>query len=122
MSTKTSEREQRPPSRSPLRRAGSRPPKDYDFFKVVQDYLERAAKAINLRAVAATKILTQGRRTMSINPVRWTTARCGTFKGIPMAWPSNNLLGTWSRGREAPADPKRHASDDVKALAAMMTW
>ena len=44
--------------------------KEYDFFKVVQDYLDRASKTINLESYVRT-ILSQPKNELIINfPVR----------------------------------------------------
>jgi glutamate dehydrogenase (NAD(P)+) len=92
-------------------------PKDYDFFKVVQDYLERAAKAINLEPFVKT-ILTQPKNEIIINfPVKMDSGEVRLFKGYRVQ--HNNLLGPFKGGM------RFHPSvtlDDVKALAAMMTW
>jgi glutamate dehydrogenase (NAD(P)+) len=91
--------------------------KDYDFFKVVQDYLERAAKAINLEPFVKT-ILTQPKNELIINfPVKMDSGEVRLFKGYRVQ--HNNLLGPFKGGM------RFHPSvtlDDVKALAAMMTW
>ncbi len=115
MSTKTSESSASIPAPTPSGRIPTA--KDYDFFKVVQDYLERAAKAINLEPFVRT-ILTQPKNEIIINfPVKMDNGEVRLFKGYRVQ--HNNLLGPFKGGM------RFHPSvtlDDVKALAAMMTW
>jgi glutamate dehydrogenase/leucine dehydrogenase len=91
--------------------------KEYDFFKVVQDYLDRASKTINLESYVRT-ILSQPKNEIIINfPVRMDSGEVRLFKGYRVQ--HNNLLGPFKGGM------RFHPSvtlDDVKALAAMMTW
>jgi glutamate dehydrogenase (NAD(P)+) len=91
--------------------------KEYDFFKVVQDYLDRAAKTINLQEFVRT-ILSQPKNELIINfPVKMDNGEVRLFKGYRVQ--HNNLLGPFKGGM------RFHPSvtlDDVKALAAMMTW
>src|ERR1700744_2237883 len=91
--------------------------KEYDFFKVVQDYLDRAAKAIDL-ADFVRQILSQPKNEIIINfPVKMDNGEVRLFKGYRVQ--HNNLLGPFKGGM------RYHPSvtlDDVKALAAMMTW
>jgi glutamate dehydrogenase (NAD(P)+) len=101
-----------PVSRSSLPREGA-----YDFFKTVQDYLDRAAKITNLEAYVRT-ILSQPKNEIIVNfPVRMDSGEVRLFKGYRVQ--HNNLLGPFKGGI------RFHPSvglDDVKALAAMMTW
>jgi len=91
--------------------------KEYDFFKVVQDYLDKAARAINIQEYVRT-ILSQPKNELIINfPVRMDSGEVRVFKGYRVQ--HNNLLGPFKGGM------RFHPSvtlDDVKALAAMMTW
>ena len=91
--------------------------KDYDFFKVVQDYLDRAAKATDLQEFVRT-ILSQPKNELIINfPVKMDSGEVRLFKGYRVQ--HNNLLGPFKGGM------RYHPSvtlDDVKALSAMMTW
>src|SRR6201995_2485209 len=91
--------------------------KEYDFFKVVQDYLDRAAKPIAL-ADFVRAILSQPKNEIIINfPVKMDNGDVRLFKGYRVQ--HNNLLGPFKGGmRYHP----QVALDDVKALAAMMTW
>jgi glutamate dehydrogenase (NAD(P)+) len=92
-------------------------PKEYDFFKVVQDYLEIAAKVINLEPYVGT-ILSQPKNELIVNfPVKMDNGDVRLFKGYRVQ--HNNLLGPFKGGlRFHP----QVSLDDVKALAAMMTW
>lgn len=89
----------------------------YDFFKVVQGYLEEASKAIDLQDYIQT-ILSQPKNEIIINfPVKMDDGKIRLFKGYRVQ--HNNLLGPYKGGI------RYHESvslDDVKALAAMMTW
>jgi glutamate dehydrogenase (NAD(P)+) len=91
--------------------------KEYDFFKVIQDYLDRAAKTISLEPYVRT-ILSQPKNELIVNfPVRMDNGEVRLFKGYRVQ--HNNLLGPFKGGM------RFHPTvtlDDVKALAAMMTW
>ncbi len=97
--------------------APARVHKEYDFFKVVQEYLDRAAKVIKLEPFVQT-ILSQPKNELIINfPVKMDNGEVRLFKGYRVQ--HNNLLGPFKGGM------RYHPSvtlDDVKALAAMMTW
>jgi glutamate dehydrogenase (NAD(P)+) len=91
--------------------------KEYDFFKVVQDYLDRAATVINLEPYVKT-ILSQPKNEIIINfPVRMDSGEVRLFKGYRVQ--HNNLLGPFKGGIRYHANV---TLDDVKALASMMTW
>ena len=102
---------------APSSRSSLNPLKEYDFFKVVQDYLEKASKVISLEPFVAT-ILSQPKNELIVNfPVRMDTGEVRLFKGYRVQ--HNNLLGPFKGGM------RFHPTvtlDDVKALAAMMTW
>ena len=102
-----------PPSRSSLLPTG----KEYDFYKVVQDYLERAGKVAKIEPYVQT-ILSQPKNELIINfPVRMDSGEVRLFKGYRVQ--HNNILGPFKGGiRFHP----QVSLDDVKALAAMMTW
>src|SRR6516225_10385366 len=91
--------------------------KEYDFFKVVQDYLERAAKIAKIEPYVQT-ILSQPKNELIVNfPVRMDNGEVRLFKGYRVQ--HNNLMGPFKGGM------RFHPTvtlDDVKALAAMMTW
>jgi glutamate dehydrogenase (NAD(P)+) len=91
--------------------------KEYDFYKVVQDYLERAGKVAKIEPYVQT-ILSQPKNELIINfPVRMDSGEVRLFKGYRVQ--HNNILGPFKGGiRFHP----QVSLDDVKALAAMMTW
>ncbi len=91
--------------------------REYDFYKVVQDYLERAAKIAKIEPYVQT-ILSQPKNELIVNfPVRMDSGEVRLFKGYRVQ--HNNLIGPFKGGmRYHP----QVALDDVKALAAMMTW
>jgi glutamate dehydrogenase (NAD(P)+) len=90
---------------------------EYDFFRVVQQYLDTAAKVINLAPHVAT-ILSQPKNEIIVNfPVRMDNGEIRLFKGYRVQ--HNNILGPFKGGiRYAPMV----TLDEVKALATMMTW
>jgi glutamate dehydrogenase (NAD(P)+) len=91
--------------------------KEYDFFKVIQDYLDRAAVAANLESYVKT-ILSQPKNELIINfPVRMDNGEVRLFKGYRVQ--HNNLLGPFKGGMRYHPNV---TLDDVKALASMMTW
>ena len=99
-----------PPSRSNV--SG----KEYDFYKVVQDYLERAAKVAKIESYVET-ILSQPKNEIIVNfPVRMDSGDVRLFKGYRVQ--HNNLLGPFKGGMRFHPQV---SLDDVKALAAM-TW
>src|SRR5262249_57285469 len=70
--------------------------KGYDFFKVIQDYLDRASKLINLEPFVAT-ILSQPKNELIVNfPVRMDNGEVRLFKGYRVQ--HNNLLGPFKAG------------------------
>src|ERR1700677_2621776 len=96
--------------------AGKAPPK-YDFFKVVQGYLEEAAKVAEIPEYIAT-ILSQPKNEIIVNfPVKMDDGSIRLFKGYRIQ--HNNLLGPFKGGIRYH---KSVSLDDLKALAAMMTW
>src|SRR3954469_23580091 len=102
------------PSPSPSQ-ASAKP--KYEFFKVVQKYLEEAAKVAEIPDYIST-ILSQPKNEIIVNfPVRMDDGSIRLFKGYRIQ--HNNLLGPYKGGI------RFHQSvtlDDIKALAAMMTW
>ena len=98
--------------------SGSRsgPPK-YEFFKVIQGYLDEVAKLIELPNYITT-ILSQPKNEIIVNfPVRMDDGTIRLFKGYRIQ--HNNLLGPFKGGIRYH---KSVTLDDLKALAAMMTW
>jgi glutamate dehydrogenase (NAD(P)+) len=91
--------------------------KEYDFYKVEQDYHERAAKVAKIEPYVQT-ILSQPKNELIINfPVRMDSGDVRLFKGYRVQ--HNNLLGPFKGGMRFHPQV---SLDDVKALAAMMTW
>jgi glutamate dehydrogenase/leucine dehydrogenase len=93
------------------------PKPKYEFFKVIQNYLDEAAQLVDL-APYITTILSQPKNEIIVNfPVKMDDGTIRLFKGYRIQ--HNNLLGPYKGGM------RYHESvtlDDVKALAAMMTW
>src|SRR5580692_225434 len=88
-----------------------------EFFKAIQDYLDRAAKVINLEPYVRT-ILSQPKNEVIVNfPVKMDTGEVRAFKGYRVQ--HNNLLGPFKGGMRFHPGV---TLDDVKALASMMTW
>lgn len=89
----------------------------YEFFKVVQDYLDRAAALIELPAYVRA-LLAQPKNEIIVHfPVKMDDGEFRIFKGYRIQ--HNNVLGPFKGGiryHEAVS------LDDLKALAAMMTW
>jgi glutamate dehydrogenase (NAD(P)+) len=93
------------------------PPPKYDFFGVVQHYLDEAAQAINLPDYIRV-ILSQPKNELIAHfPVKMDSGEIRLFKGYRIQ--HNNVLGPFKGGIRY----HEHVGlDDVKALAAMMTW
>jgi len=92
------------------------PPK-YDFFGVVQGYLDEAAKAVGIPEYVRT-ILSQPKNEIIVNfPVKMDSGEIRLFKGYRIQ--HNNLLGPYKGGIRYHQEV---SLDDVKALASMMTW
>jgi glutamate dehydrogenase (NAD(P)+) len=106
-----------PPSVPPPHSKSGSAAKEYDFYKVVQDYLDRAARLARIEPYVQT-ILSQPKNEIIVNfPVKLDSGEVRLFKGYRVQ--HNNLLGPFKGGmRYHP----QVALDDVKALAAMMTW
>jgi glutamate dehydrogenase/leucine dehydrogenase len=89
----------------------------YEFFKVIQGYLSEAAHLVEVSPYVNT-ILSQPKNEIIVNfPVRMDDGSYRLFKGYRIQ--HNNLLGPYKGGI------RYHESvtlDDLKALAAMMTW
>src|SRR5579883_1821860 len=80
-----------PPSKSSIA-----PHREYDFYRVVQEYLERAAKVCKLEPYVAT-ILSQPKNELIVNfPVRMDNGEVRLFKGYRVQ--HNNLLGPFKGG------------------------
>lgn len=102
-----------PPSRQSLPTAK----KEYDFFGVVQDYLDEAADVAKIEPFVRV-ILSQPKNEIIVNfPVKMDNGEVRLFKGYRVQ--HNNLLGPFKGGIRFHPEV---GLDDVKALAAMMTW
>ncbi|HEX6242064.1 MAG TPA: Glu/Leu/Phe/Val dehydrogenase [Polyangiales bacterium] len=89
----------------------------YAFFRVIQSYLERASKAIELPD-DVTVMLSQPKTELIVHfPVRMDSGSLRMFTGYRIQ--HNNLLGPYKGGIRYHPDVNL---DEVKALAAMMTW
>lgn len=92
-------------------------PDKYEFFKVVQSYLNQAAELVRVPQMVTT-ILSQPKREIIIHfPVKLEDGDYHLFKGYRIQ--HNNILGPYKGGL------RYHGSvslDDLKALASMMTW
>ncbi|HHH29603.1 MAG TPA: Glu/Leu/Phe/Val dehydrogenase [Polyangiaceae bacterium] len=90
---------------------------DFEFFRVIQGYLEEAAQVVGLPPHVAT-ILSQPKNEVIVNfPVTMDDGSTQLFKGYRIQ--HNNTLGPFKGGL------RFHQSvglDDLKALGAMMTW
>lgn len=92
-------------------------PNQYDFFGVIQGYLNRASDIVNLPGYIRA-ILSQPKNEIIVHfPVLMDGGEYHLFKGYRIQ--HNNILGPYKGGM------RYHESaslDDFKALAAMMTW
>lgn len=89
----------------------------YAFFRVIQSYLERASRAIEL-SDDVTVMLSQPKTELIVHfPVRMDSGQLRMFTGYRIQ--HNNLLGPYKGGIRYHPDVNL---DEVKALAAMMTW
>jgi glutamate dehydrogenase (NAD(P)+) len=89
----------------------------YEFFRVIQGYLDQAAKLVELPPHVRA-ILAQPKNEIIVNfPVLMDNGEYRVFKGYRIQ--HSNILGPYKGGM------RYHESaglDDFKALAAMMTW
>ncbi len=89
----------------------------YEFFRVIQDYLDEAAKLINLPS-HVSDILKQPKNEIIVHfPVLMDDGTHRVFKGYRIQ--HNNLRGPYKGGLRYH---ETVSLDDLKALAAMMTW
>ncbi len=92
-------------------------PDRYEFFEVVQGYLNQAADLVDVPDRVRT-ILSQPKREIIINfPVKLEDGNVHLFKGYRIQ--HNNILGPYKGGLRYHAGV---SLDDLKALASMMTW
>ncbi|MFO0660808.1 MAG: Glu/Leu/Phe/Val dehydrogenase [Polyangiaceae bacterium] len=103
-----------PPSPVP---SGTVPSGKYNFFQVVQGYLDQAAEVIRLEPYVRT-ILSQPKNELIINfPVKMDDGSVRLFKGYRVQ--HSNILGPFKGGIRYHEEV---TLDDCKALASMMTW
>jgi glutamate dehydrogenase (NAD(P)+) len=101
----------------PTANTGAAKTDKYAFFKVVQSYVEEAAKIAEVPEYITT-ILSQPKNEIIVNfPVKMDDGSIRLFKGYRIQ--HNNLLGPFKGGIRYH---KSVSLDDLKALAAMMTW
>ena len=105
-----------PGERPPSSMRAPEPPR-YDFFRVVQGYLEEAARLVNVPH-HVREILLQSKNEIIVHfPVRMDDGEYRVFKGYRIQ--HSNILGPFKGGMRYHEDA---SLDDFKALAAMMTW
>lgn len=91
--------------------------KEFDFFKVIQGYLDQATKVAQIEPYIST-ILSQPKNEIIVNfPVKMDNGEVRIFKGYRVQ--HNNILGPFKGGIRYHENV---SLDDVKALATMMTW
>ena len=84
----------------------------YEFFKVIQDYLDRAGRLIDLEPWVST-ILSQPKNELIVHfPVRMDDGEVRLFKGYRIQ--HSNILGPFKGGMRFHESV---ALDDIKALA-----
>jgi len=107
-----------PPSTpSESRKSLAPAPEKYEFFKVIQGYLDQAAKLVDLPEHVRA-ILAQPKNEIIVNfPVLMDNGEYRVFKGYRIQ--HSNLLGPYKGGMRYH---EAAGLDDFKALAAMMTW
>jgi glutamate dehydrogenase/leucine dehydrogenase len=89
----------------------------YEFFKVVQDYLDKAASVVQLSEYIRL-ILSQPKNEIIVHfPVRMDNGDIRLFKGYRIQ--HSNILGPFKGGIRYHEGV---SLDDLKALASMMTW
>jgi len=90
---------------------------DFHFFKVIQGYLNAAAKAIELPSHVHA-ILSEPKNELIVHfPVRMDNGTMKMFKAYRIQ--HSNILGPYKGGIRFHHNVRL---DDVKALGAMMTW
>jgi len=93
------------------------PAERYDFFRVIQSYLDEAAKIVKVPDHVRL-ILSQPKNEIIVHfPVLMDNGEYRLFKGYRIQ--HSNILGPFKGGMRYHEDA---GLDDFKALAAMMTW
>lgn len=89
----------------------------YPFFRVIQEHVRRAGELIELSTDVGT-LLSEPRSEVVVNfPVRMDDGSLRMFNGYRVQ--HNNLLGPYKGGIRYHPDVN---IDEIKALAALMTW
>ncbi|MFT3926475.1 MAG: Glu/Leu/Phe/Val dehydrogenase [Myxococcales bacterium] len=89
----------------------------YAFFQVIQNYLQRAAEVIEMPPDTSA-LLAQPKTELIVHfPVRMDSGQLRIFTGYRIQ--HNNILGPYKGGIRYHPDVNL---DEVRALAAMMTW
>ena len=92
-------------------------PERYDFFRVIQGYLDEASRLVTIPDYVRA-ILMQPKNEIIVHfPVRMDSGEYRVFKGYRIQ--HSNILGPFKGGMRYHQDA---SLDDFKALAAMMTW
>jgi glutamate dehydrogenase (NAD(P)+) len=93
------------------------PPERYEFFRVIQGYLEEAARVVSVPDHVKL-ILSQPKNELIVHfPVRMDGGEFRLFKGYRIQ--HSSILGPFKGGMRYH---EAAGLDDFKALAAMMTW
>ncbi len=93
------------------------PAERYDFFRVIQSYLDEAAKIVKVPDHVRL-ILSQPKNEIIVHfPVLMDNGEYRLFKGYRIQ--HSNILGPYKGGMRYHEDA---GLDDFKALASMMTW
>src|SRR5262245_45854921 len=95
----------------------ARPNERYEFFHVVQTYLDKAARVLGMPEYVR-RILSQPKTELIVHfPVRMDNGEYRLFKGYRIQ--HSNILGPYKGGMRYH---EAVSLDDLKALAALMTW
>ncbi|MCA9634363.1 MAG: Glu/Leu/Phe/Val dehydrogenase [Myxococcales bacterium] len=104
-------------TKRPSRRPSAPPSEKHQFFRVIQGYLDEAAKLIEMPDYIRT-ILRQPKNEIIVNfPVQMDNGEYRLFKGYRIQ--HSNILGPYKGGMRYHEGA---SLDDFKALGAMMTW
>jgi glutamate dehydrogenase (NAD(P)+) len=90
---------------------------NYAFFRVIQSYLERAAQVVDLPPDISAMLAQPKTEVIVHVPVRMDSGKLQMFTGYRIQ--HNNILGPYKGGIRYHPDVNL---DEVRALAAMMTW
>src|SRR5262245_26061493 len=117
MSAPSSQRAMTLSDEKPVNSSKAPPGERYDFFRVIQGYLDDAARIVTVPEHVRL-ILSQPKNELIVHfPVRMDTGEYRLFKGYRIQ--HSNILGPFKGGMRYHQDA---SLDDFKALGAMMTW